>query len=64
MAKNVENARILLGNDFLDYSDEMVVEIANSLEQLSYITYVIFIENQKKTKSHRKTVGLLPEMGV
>jgi hypothetical protein len=64
MAKNVENARILLGNDFLDYSDEMVVEIANSLEQLSYITYAIFIENQKKIKSHGKTVGLLPEMGV
>lgn len=44
MSKTIEQARALLGNNFSKFSDEQVLEIANGLEQLSYITYDIVME--------------------
>ena len=64
MSKTIEQARALLGNNFSEFSDEQVLDIANDLEQLSYITYDIVMEQQRKNKSLGNSEGLLPERGA
>ena len=64
MSKTIEQARALLGNNFSEFSDEQVLDIANGLEQLSYITYDIVMEQQRKNKSLGNYEGLLPERGA